>query len=127
MSETQTKAQSGFKLSPQDELNDLRMSDKALPLFNAVKAFIKDVAEPDGTRLFDHTTLVYGSNIRSIHYLDNCPTLVAGGGSRIRLGEHVVVPDKTPLANLWLTLLKGAGVKAESHGDSTGVVKELFS
>ena len=46
MSETQTKAQSGFKLSPQDELNDLRMSDKALPLFNAVKAFIKDVAEP---------------------------------------------------------------------------------
>ncbi|MFN9925988.1 MAG: hypothetical protein ACK53I_03510, partial [Phenylobacterium sp.] len=40
------KAQSGFQLSPQDELNDLRMSDKALPLFNAVKAFIKEVAEP---------------------------------------------------------------------------------
>jgi hypothetical protein len=37
----------------------------------------------------------------------------------------VVVPDKTPLANLWLTLLKGAGVKAEQHGDSTGVVKDL--
>ena len=83
--------------------------------------------EPDGTSLLDHTTVVYGSNIRSIHYLDNCPTLVAGGGSGIRLGEHVVVPDKTPLANLWLTLLKGAGVKAEHHGDSTGVVKELFS
>ena len=84
------------------------------------------VKESDGTSLLDNTTLVYGSNIRSIHYLDNCPTLVAGGGSRIRLGEHVVVPDKTPLANLWLTLLKGAGVNAESHGDSTGVVKELF-
>ena len=83
------------------------------------------VKESDGTSLLDNTTLVYGSNIRSIHYLDNCPTLVAGGGSRIRLGEHVVVPDKTPLANLWLTLLKGAGVKAESHGDSTGVVTEL--
>ena len=84
------------------------------------------VKESDGTSLLDNTTLVYGSNIRSIHYLDNCPTLVAGGGSGIRLGEHVVVPDKTPLADLWLTLLKGAGVKAESHGDSTGVVKELF-
>ncbi len=83
------------------------------------------VKESDGTSLLDNTTLVYGSNIRSIHYLDNCPTLVAGGGSGIRLGEHVVVPDKTPLANLWLTLLKGTGVKAESHGDSTGVVKEL--
>ena len=85
------------------------------------------VKESDGTSLLDNTTLVYGSNIRSIHYLDNCPTLVAGGGSGIRLGEHVVVPDKTPLANLWLTLLKGAGVKAEHHGDSSGVVKELFS
>jgi hypothetical protein len=85
------------------------------------------VKESDGTSLLDNTTLVYGSNIRSIHYLDNCPTLVAGGGSGIRLGEHVVVPEKTPLANLWLTLLNGAGVKAESHGDSTGVVKDLFT
>ena len=66
-----------------------------------------------------------GSNIRTIHYLDNCPTLVAGGGSGIRLGEHVVVPDKTPLANLWLTLLQGSGVKAGRHGDSTGVVAEI--
>ncbi|WP_430423279.1 acyl-CoA dehydrogenase family protein [Phenylobacterium sp.] len=40
------RAQSSFGLSPQDDLNDLRMSDKALPLYNAVKAFIKDVCEP---------------------------------------------------------------------------------
>lgn len=40
------RANSSFGLSPQDELNDLRMSDKALPLYNAVKAFIKDVVEP---------------------------------------------------------------------------------
>lgn len=85
------------------------------------------VKEPDGSSLLDHTTVVYGSNIRTIHYLDNCPTLVAGGGSGIRLGEHVVVPDKTPLANLWLTLLQGSGVKADKHGDSTGVVKEILA
>jgi acyl-CoA dehydrogenase len=40
------RAQSGFGLSPQDELNDLRMSDKALPLYEKVKEFIKEVAEP---------------------------------------------------------------------------------
>ncbi|WP_414694632.1 acyl-CoA dehydrogenase family protein [Phenylobacterium sp.] len=40
------KAQSSFGLSPQDDLNDLRMSDKALPLYNAVKTFIKEVCEP---------------------------------------------------------------------------------
>lgn len=83
---------------------------------------LQSIREPDGTSLLDHTTVVYGSNIRTIHYLDNCPTLVAGGGSGIRLGEHLVVPDKTPLANLWLTLLQGSGVNAERHGDSTGVV-----
>ena len=39
-------AQSSFQLSAQDELNDLRMSDKALPLLEHVKRFIKDVVEP---------------------------------------------------------------------------------
>ncbi len=47
MSETLNKqAQSSFSLNPQDELNDLRMSEKALPLLNKVKAFIRDVVEP---------------------------------------------------------------------------------
>ncbi|MFV0533061.1 MAG: acyl-CoA dehydrogenase family protein [Cumulibacter sp.] len=32
--------------NPQDELNDLRMSDEALPLFNKIKAFIKDTVDP---------------------------------------------------------------------------------
>ena len=30
-----------------------------------------------------------------------------------------------PLCNAWLTLLKGSGVSAERHGDSTGVLKEF--
>jgi acyl-CoA dehydrogenase len=47
MSETLNKqAQSSFALNPQDELNDLRMSEKALPLLNKVKTFIRDVVEP---------------------------------------------------------------------------------
>jgi hypothetical protein len=80
---------------------------------------LASIREADGSSLLDHTTVVYGSNIRSIHYLDNCPTLVAGGGAGIRLGEHIVLPDHTPLANLWLTLLQGSGVNVQSHGDST--------
>lgn len=38
--------QASFSLNVQDELNDLRMSDKALPLYNQVKQFIKDVVQP---------------------------------------------------------------------------------
>lgn len=46
MTMTADRPQSSFKLTPQDELNDLRMSDKAMPLLNKVREFIKDVVQP---------------------------------------------------------------------------------
>ena len=51
--------------------------------------------------------LAYGSNIRTIHYLDNCPTLLTGGGANLKLGQHLVLPKDTPLCNVWLTMLNG--------------------
>ena len=86
---------------------------------------LKSTKETDGSSLFDHTALAYGSNIRSIHYLDNCPTVVAGGGANLKLGQHLAVSKDTPLCNVWLTMLHGLGIDAERHGDSTGVIKEL--
>ena len=88
---------------------------------------LKATKETDGRSLFDHTCLAFGSNIRSIHFLDNCPTLLTGGAANIKLGQHLVVSKDTPLCNVWLTLLNGIGVNAERHGDSTGVVKELIA
>ena len=88
---------------------------------------LKAVPAADGSRLFDHTTLVFGSNIRSGHYLDNCPTLLAGGGAGIRLGHHLVLPKDTPLCNVWLTLLQGSGVALDRIGDSTSVVRPLLA
>jgi acyl-CoA dehydrogenase len=46
MTMTADRPESSFALNPMDDLNDLRMSAKALPLLNKVKAFIKDVVEP---------------------------------------------------------------------------------
>ncbi len=86
---------------------------------------LKATEEADGSRLFDHTAVAFGSNISSIHYLTNCPTVVTGGGANLKLGQHLVLAKDTPLCNVWLTMLRGLGVKAERHGDSTGVVKEL--
>jgi hypothetical protein len=88
---------------------------------------LKATKEADGSRLFDHTALAYGSNIRTEHNLDNCPTLLTGGGAGIKLGHHLVLPKDTPLCNVWLTLLHGLGIEAERHGDSSGVVKELIA
>ena len=86
---------------------------------------LKATKEVDGSSLFDHTSLAFGSNISNIHYLDNCPTLLAGGGANLKLGEHLVLPKDTPLCNVWLTMLQGMGIDAERHGDSSGIVKEL--
>ena len=87
---------------------------------------LKATKEADGTTLFDHIALAYGSNIRTIHYLDNCPTVLTGGAANLKLGHHLVLPKDTPLCNVWLTMLHGLGIEAERHGDSTGVVKELI-
>ena len=100
---------------------DIAQSELLAGLIDQLKA----VREPDGTSLFDHTCLIYGSNIRTIHYLDNCPTLIAGRGAGIKLGQHLVEAKGTPLCNAWLTLLQGLGVPAKSHGDSTGILTSL--
>jgi acyl-CoA dehydrogenase len=43
---TNDKAESSFGLNPMDELNDLRMSAKALPLLDHVKRFIRETVNP---------------------------------------------------------------------------------
>lgn len=89
---------------------------------------LKSVKDAQGQSLFDSTSIVYGSNIRTVHYLENCPTIIAGRGAGVKLGQHIVLPGKsTPLCNAWLTLLQGVGVPATSHGDSTGIIKELVA
>ena len=67
----------------------------------------------------------FGSNISSIYYLTNCPTILTGGGANLKLGQHLVLPKDTPLCNVWLTMLQGMGINAERHGDSSGVVPQL--
>ena len=86
---------------------------------------LKAAKEADGSSLFDHTAVAFGSNISSIHYLTNCPTILTGGGANLKLGQHLVLAKDTPLCNVWLTMLQGMGIDAPRHGDSTGIVKEL--
>lgn len=88
---------------------------------------LKNTKEVDGSRLFDNVALAFGSNIRSIHYLNNCPTIISGGAANLKLGHNMVLKDGTPLNNVWLTMLRGIGVEVEQHGDSTGIIKELIA
>lgn len=113
--------------TPGERLEASKQRDRKL---SELLAYLLDKLEQtkdaDGSSLLANVSLSYGSNIRSAHSLDNCPTILAGGGAGISHGRHVVLPGKhTPLSNLWLTLLQGVGVEAESFSDSTGAVAEL--
>ena len=111
----------GSESEESSKLRDKAHSELLAGLIDQLKA----TKEADGSRLFDHVALAFGSNIRSIHYLNNPPTLISGGGANLKLGQNLVLEEGTPLNNVWLTLLQGVGVRTKRHGDSTGVVSEL--
>lgn len=93
--------------------------------------FIKKMAEtPDGQgSLLDHSIFMYGSNMSNSDRHDNYPEpniVVGGGAGRMKLGgQHLVLRERTPIANLHLTLLQKIGVERDTFGDSTGTIAEI--
>ncbi len=81
----------------------------------------------DGTML-DHSILLYGSNMSNsnAHNQYPLPTAIVGGGcGKIRGGQHINFKERTPLANVLLTILQRTGVPIEKVGDSTGAIQEI--
>ena len=93
--------------------------------------FIKKMAEtPDGQgSLLDHSMFMYGSNMSNSDRHDNYPEpniVVGGGNGKMKLGgRHIILPERTPIANLHLTLLQKVGVERDAFGDSTGTIADL--
>ncbi|MDB4724250.1 MAG: DUF1552 domain-containing protein, partial [Pirellulaceae bacterium] len=78
-----------------------------------------------GTRLLDHTSVLFGSNLGNANAHDptNLPVILAGGG--YKHGRYVAY-DKTnnvPLCNLFVNLLNNTGIPTESFGTSTGILE----
>jgi len=89
---------------------------------------LDSVREGDYT-LLDQTMAVYGSALgnANMHIQRDLPTLLAGGGALgIKSGRHIQFPvDKTPLTNLYLTMLEKMNVPLDHLGDSTGELRGL--
>ena len=86
------------------------------------------IPDGDGGSILDNSIFLYGSNMSNSnqHNQFPLPTLVFGGGAgKIKGQQHLVYPDRTPLANLLFTLLVRAGVPVEKIGDSTGELAEV--
>jgi hypothetical protein len=80
-------------------------------------------ATPDGDgSLLDHTMVLLGSAISdgNLHLHDNLPVVLLDGSGQIKGGRHIRYPQGTPLANLYLNVLDGVGVRIDSLGDSNG-------
>jgi hypothetical protein len=85
---------------------------------------LQALPDGDGT-LLDHTVLLYGSPMGdpNLHNHKRVPFFVIGrDGTRLPGGRHLRAPDRTPLANVMLGLLRVLGCEnIERFGDSTGV------
>jgi len=115
--------------------NDLERINKLVKIqtwhVDRFAAFLKKMSETkdgDGT-LLDHSIFLYGSNMGNSDQHGNypIPTIIVGGGNgKMKLGgQFIPMPDRTPFANVHLTLLNKFGIEQTKFADSTGVISQL--
>jgi hypothetical protein len=83
---------------------------------------------PDGDgSMLEHSMLLYGSNMSNsnAHNHYPLPTSIVGGWKTVKGGQHLVLPEHTPLANVLLTMLDRAGIPQDKLGDSTGKLADV--
>ena len=86
---------------------------------------LKDTPEGDGTML-DRTLVMYGSSNSRTHQNRNYPLLLAGGRQLgIRHRQYLRFDEKTPMSNLFVSMLQGLSVETEQFVDSTGPLAGL--
>lgn len=71
---------------------------------------------------------LFGSSLKdgNRHDPENLPLILAGRGKgTIRTGRRLRAPEKTPLCNLYLSMLDRMGIREASFGDSTGPLQGL--
>jgi hypothetical protein len=83
--------------------------------------------EGDGS-ILDHSLFLYGSNMGNSNAHDNYPlpeVLIGGANGKHKGGKNLTMPERTPLANIHLTILDKLGIPQKSFGNSTGAISEV--
>ena len=97
---------------------------------NAFAKFVTKLSKmPDGDgTMLDHSLLLYGSNMSNSNLHNQYPlptSLVGRACGAVKGGQHIDFPQRTPLANVLLTMLQRTGVQIDKVGDSTGPISEI--
>lgn len=120
-------ALSHYNISDERRVNAALRDKKCTELFGYLLDRLKTTKDVDGQSLFDSCVVSYGTNIRSTHGLKGFPVFLSGGGIKnLRLGENIQLPQDTPLANVWLTLLQNVGINVNQFSHSTGSLSEIL-
>jgi hypothetical protein len=86
---------------------------------------LKNTPDVEGN-LLDNSVVLYGSPMgnSNIHNHKRCPLFLAGhAAGQLKGNLHVITPDGTPMANVFVTLLRKMGMTdQEKFGDSNGEV-----
>lgn len=96
--------------------------------YNYLLDRLKSIKEGDKT-ILDNSMILFGSGLRdgNRHSPYDLPIVVAGkSGGKLKTGQHIRYPDKSPLANLYLTMLNTMDIQVEQFGDSETVLCELL-
>ena len=85
---------------------------------------LKNTPDGDGN-LLDHSLVLYGSPMGdgNVHGHRRVPMVLMGhAGGALKGNLHVTASDKTPQANILLSVMQKLGVEVASVGDSTGTL-----
>ena len=105
-----------------------RIEEAQVAAFGELLAAFRGTRETGGN-LLDRTQILYGSCLGNAnsHSNQNLPVLLAGGG--FRHGQHLAFDavNNTPLANLYVSMLRQLGVDTDKFASSTGTLRGLHS
>ena len=89
---------------------------------------MKATEDVDWNTLLHNSMIVWGSGLSDAdrHSHDDLPIIVAGNaGGKFLTGRHLELPEKTPLNNLYMRMLRESGAPVDRIGDSSGVLKGI--
>jgi hypothetical protein len=109
---------------PEKVANAEKVAAYCVSMFARFVARLNSTAGVDGS-LLDESMIFFGSGMGNAHVHATDPLPMVAVGGRLQ-GRHLVLPERTEIGNLWLSLAHAYGSEQASFGQSTGTV-EFFS
>lgn len=108
---------------PENIARNAKINQYCLLMLAGFLEKLRSTSDGDGS-LLDRSLIFYGSGMANsnVHATDPLPMLAVGGGVG-RGDRHVVLPERTEIGNLWLSVANQFGDSRDRFGESTGVAE----